>query len=63
MLELQRQPSLASAVEQSMDHAAHAGSMHVRGPKIYRIAGISPNLFLVFVSCDDGIDCRDARRT
>ena len=63
MLELQRQPSLAPPVEQSMDHAPHAGSMHVRGPKIYRIAGISPNLFLVFEKLDDGIDCRDAGRT
>ena len=34
MLELQRQPSLAPAAEQSMDHASHAGSMHVRARKI-----------------------------
>jgi len=34
MLELLRQPALAPAVEQSMDHAPHGGSMHVRGPKI-----------------------------
>jgi hypothetical protein len=34
MLELQRQPSLAPAVEQPMDHASHAGSMHVRRRKI-----------------------------
>jgi hypothetical protein len=38
-------------------------SMHVRVQKIYRIAGTSPNLILVFVRYEGGIDCRDARRT
>jgi hypothetical protein len=63
MLELQRQPSFAAAVEQPMDHPSHAGSMHVRVRKIYRIAGTSPNLILVFVTCGRGVDCRDARGT
>jgi hypothetical protein len=35
MFELQRQPSVAAAVEQPMDDASHAGSMHVRVRKIY----------------------------
>jgi hypothetical protein len=63
MLELQSQPSFAAAIEQPMDHASHGGSMHVRVRKIYRIAGTSPNLILVFATFGRGVDCRDARRT